>query len=221
LDRIAREEIAKAKGEPSFLNYQIHKLDPPYPSAVCISINDEVVHGPAIPDRVIKDGDVVKLDIGLWYKGMATDMAATVLVGKNSEAAQELSDETRRALELSLKTIKEGSWLHDIGKTIQNHLEPKGFGIVRDLVGHGVGYGVHEDPQIPHFHNRRMPPLKLKAGMCLAIEPMVTLGGWHVKQKNDGWTIVTDDGSLAAHWEVTICVTKDGYELITPWPTIN
>jgi len=221
LDKMARSELVKSGGEPSFLNYQIHSSDPPYPSAVCISINDEVVHGPATPNRVIKDGDVVKLDIGLWYEGMATDMACTVLVGNVPEIARELSAETRKALEMALETIYEGSWLHEIGKTIQNYLEPKGFGIVRDLVGHGVGHGVHEDPQIPHYHERRSSPVKLKAGMCLAIEPMVTAGDWQVTQKDDGWTIVTLDKSLAAHWEVTICVTQDGYELITPWPSIN
>ncbi|MFZ6014896.1 MAG: type I methionyl aminopeptidase [Patescibacteria group bacterium] len=219
LDRLAQEEIKKAGGEPSFLNYQIHSSDPPYPSAVCISINDEVVHGPATPNRVIKDGDVVKLDIGLWYEGMATDMACTVLVGNVPEIARELSADTRKSLEMALETVHEGSWLHAIGKTIQDCLEPKGYGIVRDLVGHGVGYKVHEEPQIPHFHDRRLPPVKLKAGMCLAIEPMVAAGDWRVKQKDDGWTIITADGSLAAHWEVTICVTHDGYELITPWPT--
>lgn len=220
LDKMARDEFEKAGGKPSFLNYQIHSSDPPYPSAVCISINDEVVHGPATPNRVIADGDVVKMDIGLWYEGMATDMACTVLVGNVPEAACELSADTRKALEMALLTIKDGSWVHDIGKTIQNYLEPKGYGIVRDLVGHGVGHAVHEDPQIAHFHDRRMPPVKLKAGMCIAIEPMVALGDWQIKQKNDGWTIITRDGSLAAHWEVTVCVTEDGYELITPWPTV-
>ncbi len=220
LDKLAQEEMAKAGGRPSFLNYQIHSSDPPYPSAVCISINDEVVHGPAVPNRVIKNGDVVKMDIGFWYQGLATDMACTVLVGDVSDAARELSAETRKALEIALETVHDGSWVHDIGKAIQNYLEPKGFGIIRDLVGHGVGYAVHEDPQIPHFHDRRQPPVKLKAGMCVAIEPMVALGDWRVAQKNDGWTIVTTDGSLAAHWEVTLVVTKEGYELITPWPTI-
>jgi methionyl aminopeptidase len=221
LDKLAQDEMAKAGGKPSFLNYQIHSFDTPYPSAVCISINDEVVHGPAVPNRVIKDGDVVKLDIGFWYEGMATDMACTVLVGNAPEVACELSAETRKALEMALETIHDGSWLHEIGKTIQDYLEPKGFGIVRDLVGHGVGHGVHEEPQIPHYHDRHLPAVKLKAGMCLAIEPMVALGDWQVKQKKDGWTIATLDKSLAAHWEVTVCVTKEGYELITPWPTVN
>ena len=218
LDNLAREEFEKVGGKPSFLNYQIHSYDPPYPSAVCVSINEEVVHGPATPNRVIADGDVVKMDIGLWYEGMATDMACTVLVGNVPEVARDLSAETRKALEMALETIHDGSWLHEIGKTIQGYLEPKGYGVVRDLVGHGVGHGVHEEPQIPHYHDRRLPPIKLKAGMCLAIEPMVTEGDWRITQKNDGWTIVTQDNSLAAHWEVTVCVTEDGYELITPFP---
>jgi methionyl aminopeptidase len=219
LDKMAQDEFEKIGGKPSFLNYQIHSYDPPYPSAVCISLNEEVVHGPATPNRVIKDGDVVKMDIGLWYEGMATDMACTVLVGNVPEVARDLSVETKKALEMALETIKDGSWLHEIGKTIQDYLEPKGYGIVRDLVGHGVGYDVHEPPQIPHYHDKRLPPTKLKSGMCLAIEPMVTAGDWRVTQKDDGWTIVTQDESLAAHWEVTIVVTEEGFEFITPWPT--
>ncbi len=220
LDQMVREAFKEAGGEPSFLNYKIHETDTPYPSAVCISINDEVVHGPAKPVREIKDGDLVSMDAGLWFEGMATDMAATVGVGKVSDEAKDLSRETRKALEIGLEVMRAGAWVHDIGKAIESYLNPRGYAIVRDLVGHGVGYAVHEDPQIPHFHDRRVAPEKLKAGMCLAIEPMVTNGGWEVTQKADGWTIVTQDGSLAAHWEVTIVVTEKGYELITPWPNV-
>jgi methionyl aminopeptidase len=218
LDRIAREGIEKAGGRPSFLNYQISPQDPPYPSAVCISVNDEVVHGLATPDRVIKDGDLVGLDIGMWFQDLATDMAATVCVGKVTSAARHLSDDTRESLKKGLDAVKEGVWLHEISQAIEGYLKPKGYGIIRDLCGHGVGYGVHEDPQIPNYHERRNAPLKLKAGMCLAIEPMVTNGDWRIRQKDDGWTYVTADGSLAAHWEVTIVVTKGGFEFITPWP---
>ncbi|MHB8831163.1 MAG: type I methionyl aminopeptidase [Patescibacteria group bacterium] len=218
LDRIAREGMAKAKGKPSFLHYKISDNDPPYPAAVCISINEEVVHGLAIPNRVIKEGDLVGLDIGMWYEDLATDMAATVCVGKVTSEARELSDDTREALKRGLAVIKEGAWLHEISQAIEGYLAPKDYGIIRDLCGHGVGYAVHEDPPIPNYHERRHKPVKLKAGMCLAIEPMVSTGDWRIKQKDDGWTYITADKSLAAHWEVTIVVTKSGFEFITPWP---
>ena len=220
IDNQARRLLKESGAKPSFLNYQIDPSDPPYPSAVCISINDEVVHGPATPDRVIQDGDLVSLDIGAWYKGMATDMAGTVCVGKVSEEGCELSKHTKEALQQALLAVKAGHWVHDIGKAIENYIQPYHYGIIRDLVGHGVGHAVHEEPQIPHYHERRMPPVKLKEGMCIAIEPMISMGDWHIKQKDDGWTIITADGSLSAHWEVTIVVTQDGYELITPFPEI-
>ncbi|MFA6099932.1 MAG: type I methionyl aminopeptidase [Patescibacteria group bacterium] len=220
LDRLAREGMAKVGGKPSFLHYQISDVDPPYPAAVCISINDEIVHGLALPNRVIKDGDLVSLDIGMWHEGLATDMAATVCVGKVRSEAKKLSDDTRESLKLGLSAVKEGVWLHEISQAIENYLKPKGYGIVRDLCGHGVGYSVHEDPQIPNYHERRAKPVKLKAGMCLAIEPMITLGDWRIKQKDDGWTYVTADKSLAAHWEVTIVVTLSGFEFVTPWPNL-
>jgi methionyl aminopeptidase len=218
LDRLAREEMVKVGGKPSFLHYQISDEDPPYPSAVCISVNEEVVHGLATPNRVIKDGDLVGLDIGMWFEGLATDMAATVCVGHVKAEAKKLSDDTRESLKRGLSVIKEGAWLHEISQAIENYLKPNKYGIIRDLCGHGVGYSVHEDPQIPNYHERRAKPVKLKAGMCLAIEPMVTLGDWRIKQKDDGWTYVTADRSLAAHWEVTIVVTKSGFEFVTPFP---
>ena len=220
IDNKARKLLKKAGAKPSFLNYQIDPSDPPYPSAVCISINNEVVHGPATPDRVIQDGDLVSLDIGAWYKGMATDMAGTVCVGNVSQEACELSQHTQEALKKALDVVHSGAWVHDIGRAIENYLRPYRYGIVKDLVGHGVGHAVHEEPQIPHYYERMISPVKLTEGMCIAIEPMVTLGTWQVKQKDDGWTIITADGSLSAHWEVTIAITKDGYELITPFPEI-
>lgn len=218
LDKLARREIEKSGGTPSFLHYKIHPRDPAYPGAVCISINDEVVHGLPEPDRVIQDGDLVGLDIGMWFDGLATDMAATVCVGHVKPEAKRLNDDTRESLKLALKAVKEGAWIHEIGMAVEGFLKPKGYGIIRDLCGHGVGHAVHEEPQIPNYHERRNRPVKMKAGMCLAIEPMVALGDWNIRQKDDGWTLVTADGSLAAHWEVTVAVTKSGYELLTPWP---
>lgn len=218
LDRIARMEIERAGGTPSFLGYTIASSDPAFPSTLCISINDEVVHGPATPNRTINAGDLVGLDIGCWYKGLATDMATTVIVGTVSDAARALVNDTREALVRGLAAVKAGAWIQGIGAAIEDFLKPKGYGIVRDLVGHGVGHAVHEAPQIPNYRDARIPNIKLKTGMVLAIEPMVTLGGWQVVMKPDKWTIVTKDHSLAAHWEVTIAVTGTGYELLTPWP---
>ncbi|MBI5654427.1 type I methionyl aminopeptidase [Candidatus Uhrbacteria bacterium] len=218
IDRIAREYIVSKGGEPSFLGYRISPEDPAYPSTLCISINDEVVHGLAIPERIIKDGDVVSLDIGAWYQGLCTDMAATVAVGNVQPRNLELIRDTRTSLEKGIAVVKAGTFVSDIGATVEDFLKPRGYGIVRDLVGHGVGHEVHEEPQIPNFREPRMPKTKMRTGMVLAIEPMITLGDWRVYQKDDGWTIVTKDHSVAAHWEVTVAVTETGYELITPWP---
>jgi methionyl aminopeptidase len=218
IDRVALEVLEKAGAKPSFLGYRISPSDPAYPGTVCISVNDEVVHGLATPLRTIKDGDVVSLDIGAWYQDLCTDMAATVMVGKVPARARALVADTRKSLESALAVVKPGGYVSDIGAAIEDFLKPKGYGIVRDLVGHGVGHDVHEEPQIPNYREPRAPRVRLEPGMVLAIEPMITLGDWRVKQMPDGWTIKTRDGSLAAHWEVTLAVTDGGYELITPWP---
>lgn len=221
LDQIARERFAQSGGRAAFLGYRIGEHDPPYPGALCVSINDEVVHGLPIPDRMIKPGDVVGLDIGLWHEGLITDMATTVIAGGTSrEDIRLLVADTREALVRGLSVVRAGGWIADIGEAIEDFLKPKQHGIVRDLVGHGVGHAVHEEPQIPNYREPRAPHVKLQTGMVLAIEPMVTLGDWRVRMKDDGWTIVTKDGSIAAHFEVTIAVTNDGYDLITPWPDI-
>ncbi len=218
IDRAAHGSLKREGAEPSFLGYRIAPSDPAFPATVCISINDEVVHGLAVPERFIKDGDVVSLDIGAWYLGLCTDMAATVIAGSAAPQAAALVSDTRASLEKALETVQAGKRLGDIGAAIEDYLKPRHYGIVRDLVGHGVGHAVHEDPQIPNYRESHAPKVALQSGMVLAIEPMVTLGDWRVAQKDDGWTIVTRDHSLAAHWEVTIAVTDLGYELITPWP---
>lgn len=218
LDAIAMKRFAEAGGRASFLGYKADPKGTPFPGAVCISINDEVVHGLPIPDRVIKEGDVVSLDIGVWYKDLCTDMATTVIVGEADEETQDLVKSTRQALVTGLEAIKAGKFIHDIGNAIEDYIKPKGYGIVKDLVGHGVGHAVHEAPQVPNYRDRRAVQIKLEEGMVLAIEPMITLGSWRVYMKEDGWTICTQDGSTAAHFEATIAVTKDGYELLTPWP---
>lgn len=221
VDQAALRVIEEAGGEPSFLGYQIDPSDPAFPSTVCVSINDEVVHGAATPARVIQDGDIVGLDIGMWYEDLATDMATTVIVGDVPLKTRLLVQDTRESLVRGIQAIRAGGWVSDVGAAIEDYLVPKGYGIVRDLVGHGVGHSVHEEPQVPNFRDSRAPKVRLEVGMVLAIEPMVTLGDWHVAIKRDGWTIVTRDHSLAAHFEVTIAVTEDGYELITPWPDVS
>jgi methionyl aminopeptidase len=221
LDAIARKRFEEAGGKPAFLGHRISAEDPPFPGAVCISINDEVVHGLAIPARVIKQGDIVSLDIGVIYKGLYTDMATTVIAGDEAtDEVRKLVADTRESLVRGLSVIKAGAWIHNIGEAIEDYLKPKKYGIVKDLVGHGVGHAVHEEPSIPHYREPRAPRVQLKKGMVLAIEPMVTLGSWRVDMKDDGWTIVTADGSMAAHFEVTIAVTDTGYDLVTPWPDV-
>jgi methionyl aminopeptidase len=218
LDAIAQKRFAEAGGKPSFLGYKIDKNGIPFPGALCVSINDEVVHGLPIPARAIKNGDIVSLDIGVWYKDLCTDMATTVIVGETDEKTKQLVADTRESLVRGIQAVRAGKFVHDISNAIDDYLTPKGYGIVKDLVGHGVGHAVHEEPQIPHYRERRAPRVKLETGMVLAIEPMVTLGDWGVYMKDDEWTIATEDGSTAAHFELTIAVTDDGYELITPWP---
>jgi methionyl aminopeptidase len=220
LDALARMRFEEAGGKPSFLGYRISERDPAYPGALCISINDEVVHGLPLPARTIKEGDVVGLDIGMWYKGLCTDMATTVIVGDQSHDVRQLVADTRESLVQGLSVIKAGAWIHEIGAAVEDYLKPKKYGIVKDLVGHGVGHAVHEEPSIPNYREPRGPRVQMAAGMVLAVEPMVTLGTWRVKMLNDGWTIATEDGSLAAHMEVTVAVTDTGYELVTPWPDV-
>lgn len=218
IDRIARESMEAEGAKPSFLGYRIDPSDPAFPSTLCISINDEVVHGPATPSRTIQDGDIVGLDIGCWYEGLCTDMATTVVVGNVAAKTRQLVADTRASLVLGIEAIRNDAWIGDVGAAIEDFLKPKKYGIVKDLVGHGVGHAVHEDPQIPNYREPRAPKMKFKTGMVVAIEPMVSLGDWRVIMKPDDWTIATRDHSPAAHFEVTVAVTDTGYELLTPWP---
>ncbi len=218
LDAIAKKRFAEAGATPSFLGYRIGGKGPAYPGALCVSINREVVHGLPIPDRVIRNGDVVGLDIGVWYKELCTDMATTVIVGDADARTQALVRDTRESLVRALAVVKAGNDIREIGAAVEDFLKPRGYGIVRDLVGHGVGYAVHEDPAIPNWRDPKAKSVRLQTGMIIAIEPMITLGGWEVVQGDDGWTVATKDGSLAAHFEVTVAVTEEGYDLLTPWP---
>jgi methionyl aminopeptidase len=218
LDRMAHDAIVDAGGKPSFLGYKTSPDDSPYSGTLCISINEEVVHGLAKPDRIVQDGDIVGLDIGMWYEGLTTDMATTVMVGNVRPEVRELVKATRQALKEGISVIKADGLISDIGAAVEDFVKPLGYGIVKDLVGHGVGHAVHEDPQVPNYREPRAPTVRMQEGMVLAIEPMVTLGGWKVAMKSDGWTIVTRDGLPSAHFELTVVVTKSGFELVTPWP---
>jgi len=210
LDRIVRREFAKHDVIPTFLGYG----HPAYPATVCVSVNEEIVHG--IPGRrVIHEGDIVSLDLGCTYKGFVADSAVTVIVGKPKDSvAEKLVNVTKEALAAGIARANAGNRMGEISHAIQTHIESNGFGVVREYVGHGVGREMHEEPQVPNFGPADRGPV-LKKGMVLALEPMVTVGDWRTRQLDDNWTVVTADGSLAAHFEHTIAITEDGARVLT------
>ena len=208
LDKIAYDFYKSKGATPNFLHYN------GYPATICASVNDEVVHGIPSKHQVLKDGDIISIDLGCILDGWHSDAARTFGVGKISDEAQRLIDVTRESFFEGIKKIKHGAKLGDVSSAIQEHVEKNGFGVVRDLVGHGIGREMHEDPSVPNF-GKAGHGVKLAAGMALAIEPMVTAGDYHVCVLDDDWTVVTDDGSLAAHYENTVIVTKDGCEILT------
>jgi methionyl aminopeptidase len=213
LDKLARELIAKGDDQPSFLNYAPEGVEKPFPAALCISINDEVVHG--IPDdRILKISDIVGLDLGLSHQGLFTDMAVSVPVGEVSKEVHKLLTATEEGLRAGIEKIRPGNTLGDVGFAIEEVAKSYGLGVVRDLGGHGVGHLVHEEPHIPNF-GKRGKGVKLKEGMVLAIEPMFTLGTDEVNFLPDGYMVKTADGSLAAHFEHTVVVTANGAEILT------
>ncbi len=195
--------IRKLGGVPNFKNYE------GYPASVCVSINDEVVHGIPSKKRFLEEGDIVSFDTGLIYKGYHSDAARTHAVGHVDEKVQKLMDVTKESFFEGIKMAQAGNHLHDISNAIAAYIKPYHYGIVRDLTGHGIGTHLHEDPMIPNYACIRRGP-KLRAGMTLAIEPMVTLGTHEVEWLDDDWTVVTLDGSWAAHYENTILITPDG-----------
>lgn len=215
LDQHARKAIKRRGVQSSFLGYGPHGL-PPYPGVVCVSVNDEIVHG--IPGgRVLEEGDVVSVDFGVSYEGYHGDSAFTVTLGSTSEEARRLVEATRDALERGIEQMVPGNRLSDIGHAVQVRAESEGFSVVRQFVGHGIGREMHEPPQIPNYGPPGRGP-RLKPGMVFAIEPMVTAGGPDVAILEDEWTAVTTDGSLAAHFEHTILITDHGPEVLTRAP---
>ena len=188
-----------------------------YPATVCTSINDEVVHGIPSAKRKLKEGDIIGLDLGCIVEGYYADCAISLPVGSVPARVQELLDVTRESLDKAIVQCRTGNRLGDISHAVQSHVESHGFAVVRAFVGHGIGKQLHEEPQVPNFGEAGRGPL-LKAGMALAIEPMVTMGSWEVRVLEDRWTAVTADGSLAAHFEDTIAITDDGPEVLTRLP---
>lgn len=199
---------------PNFLNYN------GYPASICVSVNNEVVHGIPSKNRILAEGDIVSLDAGLIYKGYHSDAARTHAVGKISKEAQQLIKVTRQSFFEGIEYAKEGFHLYDISNAIDSYCSSFGYGVVRDLVGHGIGTSLHEEPQIPNFRQWRRG-IRLKAGMTLAIEPMINMGGWEVEWLDDDWTVVTRDGSLSAHYENTVLITKGEPEILTLLPGMD
>ncbi len=207
IDRAVEAFIREHGGTPAFKGYR------GFPASVCASVNEEVVHG--IPgDRVLSDGDIIGVDIGVKSGGFYSDAAQTIPVGRVSKEAERLLSVTRSALYAGIAEVRPGNRVGDVSWAIQSFVENAGFSVVRSLVGHGIGRSMHEDPQVPNFGKPGQGPL-LKAGMAIAIEPMVNAGGYEVDQLDDGWTVVTSDGSLSAHFEHTVAVTEDGAVILT------
>jgi methionyl aminopeptidase len=214
LDTRAREIFQEMDASPAFLDYTPEGVSYPYPAAVCISINEEVVHGIPLEGIVFKQGDIVSIDVGVSYKGMITDAAVTVPVGEIDSKAQHLLDVTKTALKKGIEAARLGNTVGDIGHAIESFATPQGVGIIRILAGHGVGYSVHEDPYVPNYGNPGEGE-ELQEGMVIAIEPMFTLGAEEVAVCEDEYTYVTADDSLSAHFEHTIVITKDGPLILT------
>ncbi|HAI08463.1 MAG TPA: type I methionyl aminopeptidase [Dehalococcoidia bacterium] len=207
LDNIAYKEIVRHGGKPTFKGYR------GFPASICASVNEEIVHG--IPGkRVLKEGDIIKMDVGATIDGFIGDAAISVAVGEVAIEAIELMDATRLSLEEGIKAAIPGNRIGDIGAAVQKYGESKGYGVVREFVGHGVGRFLHEDPQVPNYGRPGLGPL-LRTGMCIAIEPMLNLGDWHTRILDDQWTVVTADGKISSHFEHTIAITDDGPEIMT------
>lgn len=236
LEELAETMIAEVGGRAAFKNYPMGG-GLFFPSALCVSINDEVVHGASLPDRILEEGDIVDLDIGMEWPvdeslrqkfkapvnphskggGFFTDMCATFPIGRVDKETQKLLRVTEECLNKAIKVIKPGRRINDIARVIERHAESHGYGVVRDLVGHGVGYYAHEEPDVFNFsiNPEARENMVLKAGMVIAVEPMINGGDWRVKMHPNGYTVLTEDASYSAHFEHTIAITEDGCEVLT------
>lgn len=218
LNTITEDLIQKGGGKPSFKGYKASTGGQAFPTAVCASINNTVVHGPATSQDPLKDGDILGLDVGINLNGYYSDMALTVAIGKVKSEILQLLDVTEKALWGGIKKCLPGNTIRDISLAIQNVVLPYKYGIVKGYAGHGVGLQVHEDPWIPNFVSKQFAKelaIELKPGMIFALEPMITLGSGDVYIDDDGWSVKTQDGSMSAHYEHTILITEQGYEVLT------
>jgi methionyl aminopeptidase len=214
LDKLAEKLVFDIGGKSAFKGYQ-NGGSISYPATICASLNGEVVHGIPRKSTVLKNGDLLKIDIGMEYKGMFTDMARSMAIGNISEKAIALIKVTEQSFWKGIKKLKSGKYLSDYSKAAQKHIEKKGFSVVRNLVGHGVGKKLHEPPQIPNYYYKKYYDIKLVSGMTLAFEPMVNEGGYETIIGKDGWVFKTADGQLSAHYENTVLITEKGVEVLT------
>ncbi|MEC9309824.1 MAG: type I methionyl aminopeptidase [Chloroflexota bacterium] len=207
LDQIAYKNITGSGAKPTFMGYQ------GFPASICASVNEEIVHG--IPGkRILQEGDIIKVDVGATIDGFIGDAAVSIAVGKVTEEAIKLMETTAESLDIGIKAAQPGNRIGDIGAAIQGYAESKGYGVVREFVGHGVGRFLHEDPQVPNYGEPGKGQL-LRPGMCIAIEPMLNMGSWETRILDDQWTVVTADGSLSSHFEHTLAITEDGPKVFT------
>lgn len=216
LDEAAEDLIRKSGGIPATKGYRVQGIATPYPASLCVSVNEEVVHGIPRRERVLQEGDIVSVDVVVGVGRYFGDAARTYAVGEIPEARRRLLQVTHESLHRALAAVRGGATLGDVGYAVESYVKSEGFGLVRDYAGHGIGRHMHEPPQVPNY-GRPGRGMVLKPGMTLAIEPMVMAGGERVVTKSDGWTVVTADGSDAAHFEKTVLVTPQGAEVLTPW----
>ncbi|MFC1608832.1 type I methionyl aminopeptidase [Patescibacteria group bacterium] len=216
IDKLAEDEIRKLGGKPSFKGYG-EKDGNPFPSTICASLNNEVVHGIPSKNIILKEGDVFKIDVGMKYKGMHTDMARSFAVGNVSAKKRKIISVARESFYRGVKTMRAGNSINEYSKAVQQYVEKKGFSVVRDLVGHGIGSELHEDPQIPNYYQGKMHNFTLESGMVFALEPMINDGTYFVNVGEDGWVFETEDGGMSGHWENTVVVTNDGVEILTDY----
>jgi methionyl aminopeptidase len=214
VDAHAERLIRGMGGIPIFKGYGA-EYGKPFPATICASLNDEVVHGIPSTKRVIQEGDLLKIDIGIRLDGMVADMARTMAIGKVSDEAKRLMAVTEESLRLGIAELKAGAHITAYAQAVQSYVEAAGFSVVRDLVGHGVGRELHEDPQVPNFVSRELRDFTLEPGMTLALEPMVNAGKYHVKIASDDWAFITSDGSLSAHFENSVIITEGAAEVVT------
>ena len=208
IDREIKKCILSHGAQPSFLGYG------GFPASACISVNEEIIHGIPSSDKILKNGDIVKIDVGAFYKGYHGDCAATFAVGEISEEAKRLIDVTKQSFFEGIAAIGEGKRIGDIGHAVQTYVENNGFSVVKEYIGHGIGRNLHEDPEVPNYGAPGRGQ-RLRPGMTLAIEPMVNVGDWRVRVLNDQWTVVTVDGKLSAHYENTVAITENGVLILT------